>query len=107
MPFTFPILSDCKAQKKEPLAHGKRFFSSDLRQNLVHFRGIRLLGTVDDRDDPNTQYLRSESDLQYIANLDIVRSLGRTAVDGDMGAITRLIGHRASFDNTGYLQILV
>lgn len=107
MPFTFSYPIRLQRAKKEPLAHGKRFFSSDLRQNLVHFRGIRLFGTVDDRDDPNTQYLRSESDLQYIADLDIVRSLGRTAVDGDMGVITRLIGHRAPFDNTGYLQILV
>lgn len=82
-------------------------FALCLRQYLVHFGGIRLFGTVDDRDDPHPQYLGSESNFQYIAHLDIIGSFGGAAVDGDMGVIARLVGHRSSLDDTGYLQILV
>jgi len=49
----------------------------------------------------------AEGDLDHVADLHLIRSLGRLAVDRDARCIACIIRHRAALDQAGYLQILV
>ena len=49
----------------------------------------------------------TECDLDHVADLHLLRSLGRLAVDRDARCIACIIRHRAALDQAGYLQIFV
>ena len=75
-----------------------RLFLSDL---FIHHAGIVLADIVSHLQDLNANCLGAELNLQLVADLYIIRCLGRPSVDHDPGVVAGLIGHSAPLDQPG------
>lgn len=78
-----------------------------LWEYLVHIRSIGFFRTVLNRSHANAKRARAEPNLDNVTELNVVRSLRHTTVNGNVGRIARIVRNRSALNDARHLQILI
>ena len=87
------------------MSHDNSFFN--LINNFVIVTCVFLEDVFGDISDFDFYGAVSHSDLDHVADLDIIRSLDDIAVDGNSACIARLVGDSPAFYQASDFEVLV